>query len=133
MEVNRMINDNPALDDVDHALGRPFRPATTYRDHYATCCPEQKAAMRASGWWKEGRSQGDMTWFFVTMAGRKALAQELKDHTKYGRLYTVSRSGVDRYVVAKSRSAARYRAFIDADLGWTFMEFCEGLSVRLAR
>lgn len=39
MQVNRQIKGNPALDDVDHALGRPFRPHDTYRDHYATYNP----------------------------------------------------------------------------------------------
>ena len=35
--------------------------------------------------------------------------------------------------MAKSRSAAKYAAFVEADLDWSFMEFCEGLRVRLAR
>ena len=134
MQVNRYIKDNPDLDDVDHALGRPFRPYDTYRDHYATSCPNQKAKMRASEWWNEGGTRDEMTWFFVSDSGRDALADELKDHERYGRLYEISRpgewSGV--LVMAKSRSAARYAAYMQADVDYSFMEYCRGLTVRLA-
>lgn len=135
MQVNRTIKDNPALDDVDHALGRPYRASGGYRNRYATCCPDQKAAMRASPWWEEGDTSGDMTWFHVTEEGREALRQELSDVAKYGRLFEVSCDRWDRttHVVAKSHSSAKYAAFIEADLDdWTFMEFCKGLRVRLA-
>lgn len=134
MQVNRYIKDNPALDDVDHALGRPFRVDDTYRDHYATSCPDQKAAMRASGWWNEGVTRDGMTWFHVSDAGRAALRAELSNVETYGRLYELSRGCVNgaAYVMAKSRSAAKYAAYIEADLDWSFMEFCDGLRVRLA-
>lgn len=135
MQVNRQIKDNPELDDVDHALGRPYNPFGGYRDHYATCCPKQKAEMRASDWWSEGVTQGDMTFFHVTNAGRTALTHELQDATKYGRLFEVRRVKDDgrRLVMAMSHSAAKYAAYIEADLDdWTFMEFCKGLRVRLA-
>lgn len=135
MQVNRQIKGNPALDDVDHALGRPYRPFASYRDHYATCCPEQKTTMRASSWWEEGITRGDMTWFHVTEEGRTALAHELQDATKYGRLFEVACDRWDgaAHVIAKSHSAAKYAAYIKADLDdWTFMEFCKGLRVRLA-
>ena len=134
MQVNRHIEGNPALDDVDHALGRPYLVGETYRDHYATDCPEQIAKMRASEWWVEGVTRDQMTFFHVSDAGRNALREELtKD--KYGRLYEISRGCVNgvAFVMAKSRSAARYAAYIDADVDWPFMEFCEGLRVRLAR
>lgn len=135
MQVNRQIKDNPSLDDVDHALGRPYFPlGDTYRNHYATCCPDQKAAMRASSWWDEGATRDEMTWFHVNDVGRAALNAELSDVETYGRLFEVSRGCVNgcAYVMAKSRSAAKYAAFVEADLDWSFMEFCEGLRVRLA-
>ncbi len=134
MQVNRQIKDNPDLDDVDHALGRPYRPFDTYRDHYATSCPDQKQKMRASDWWDEGGTRDGMTWFYVSDIGRRALADELSKTETYGRLYEVSRPGEwsGGFVVAKSRSAARYVAYIEADVDWPFMEYCKGLSVRLA-
>lgn len=134
MQVNRHIKDNPALDDVDHALGRPHRPFDSYRDHYATCCPQQKAQMRASNWWSEGITRGDMTFFHVTNAGRAALARELADTEAYGRLYEVRdvHGWHAILVMAKNASAARYAAYIAADTEWSFMEFCHGLRVRLA-
>lgn len=134
MQVNRQIKGNRALDDVDHALGRPYRVRDTYRNHYATRCPNQKAAMRASEWWNEGITRDGMTFFHVTLAGREALARELSDADTYGRLYAISRCCVngEALVMAKSRSAAKYAAFVESDLDWSFMEFCEGLRVRLA-
>lgn len=135
MQVNRYIKDKPDLDDVDHALGRPLRPHDTYRNHYATCCPNQKAKMRASDWWDERGTRDGMTWFFVSDAGRDALAEELGDHARYGRMYEVSRPGEweGGLIMAKSRSAARYAAYQQADVDWSFMDYCRGLRVRLAR
>lgn len=51
-----------------------------------------------------------------------------------GRLYAVSGGCVngEALVVAKSPSAAKYAAYIEANLTWSFMEFCDGLRVRLA-
>lgn len=134
MQVNRQMKDKPDLDEVDHALGRPFRPHDTYRSHYATSCPDQKAKMRASDWWEEGVTRGGMTWFYVSDAGRDALAEELKDQARYGRLYEVSRPGEwdGGLVVASSPSAARYAAYLKADVDWPFMEYCRGLRIRLA-
>ena len=134
MQVNRQMKDKPDLDDVDHALGRPFRPHDTYRDHYATACPKKKAEMRASSWWEEGGTRDGMTWFYVSDAGRDALAAELSDHTRYGRLYEISRPGEwgGGLIMAKSRSAARYAAYQKADVDWPFIEYCRGLRVRLA-
>lgn len=134
MQVNRTISGDPALDDVDHALGRPYRVEDSYRNHYATCCPDQMAAFRASDWWDEGVTRDDMTFFHVSDAGRAALKSELSDFETYGRLFEVSRGCINgaAYVMAKSRSAARYAAYIEADLDWSFMEFCEGLRVRVA-
>ena len=63
MQVNRQIKGNALLDDVDHALGRPYVVQDSYRNHYATCCPAQKAEMRASPWWDEGVTRDDMTFF----------------------------------------------------------------------
>ena len=139
MEVNRQIKGCPALDDLDHALGRPHDPFNTYRDHYATSCTDMINVMKASDWW-EGphysahNTEERMAFFYVSDAGREALAMELQDVTKYGRTYSVSR---DQYpgemlVNARSRSAARYAAYCQADVDWSFMEFCEGLRVRLA-
>lgn len=133
-QVNRYIKDNPALDDVDHALGRPFDPHNTYRNHYSTDCPAKIAEFEASDWWDVTVKAHGMTFCYVSDAGRDALKAELADTEKYGRLYELS---CDRWdgvalIVAKSRSAAKYAAFLDADLDWPFMEFCAGLRVRLA-
>jgi len=133
-QVNRQIKDSAALDDVDHALGRPFDPFDTYRDHYATCCPDQAVKFRASPWWREGITRGEMTFFHVSDAGRKALADELANPAQYGRVFeiTARRHDGSSRVVARSHSQARYKAFIHADLDWSFMDYCKEVRVRLA-
>ncbi|MEL7281330.1 MAG: hypothetical protein AAGK79_13300 [Pseudomonadota bacterium] len=133
-QVNRYIKDNPALDDVDHALGRPLNPFDTYRNHYATDCPDKIAEFEASEWWDVGQNHAGMTFCQVSDVGRKALAQELSKAETYGRRYelTCDRWDGPAYIMAKSPSAAKYAAYIEADLDWPFMEFCEGLRVRIA-
>ena len=133
-QVNRYIKGNLALDDVDHALGRPYNPHDTYRNHYATDCPDKIAEFEASEWWTVGVNRHGMTFCYVSDAGRHALAAELADREKYGRLYQINCDRWDgtAFIFAKSRSAAKYAAFVEADLGLSFMEFCEGLRVRLA-
>lgn len=133
-QVNRYIKGNPALDDVDHALGRPFDPFDTYRNHYATDCPDKIAEFEASDWWDVRGDYAGMTFCYVSDAGRAALKSELSNADQYGRLYEISRGCVNgtAYVMAKSRSAAKYAAYIESDLDWSFMEFCDGLRVRLA-
>lgn len=134
MQVNRQIKDNPALDDVDHALGRPFNPHNTYRNHYATDCPDQIAEFEASDWWEVNANRDGMTFCRVSYAGREALRKELSKSDTYGRLFELhcDRWGGPAFVMAKNRSAAKYAAFMDADIDWSFMEFCDGLRVRLA-
>lgn len=133
-QVNRCIEDNPDLDDVDHALGRPYRPFDTYRSHYATSCPEQIAKFRASPWWDRGKRIGSLTFFHVSDAGRQALADELAKVEKYGRLFEITSSRYEgrTLVMAKSHSQAKYHAYINADLDWTFFEYCQEIRARLA-
>ena len=49
-QVSRYIKGNPELDDVDHALGRPYSPHDTYRNYYATDCPDKIEEFEKSDW-----------------------------------------------------------------------------------
>lgn len=133
-QVNRYIKGNPALDDVDHALGRPYDPFNTYRNHYATDDPYKISEFQQSPWWNVTRKKTGFTYCHVSDEGRKALAAELADVEKYGRLYEVLSKRYDgrSLIFAKSRSQAKYRAWIEADLEWTFMEYCAEIRARLA-
>ena len=77
-QVNRYLKDKH-FDRIDHALGRPVDPMVkSYRNHFAADAGSDLAAMfRASDHWREGRSDGDMAYFFVTDAGRAALRDHL--------------------------------------------------------
>ena len=79
--IHRSLAD-PALDDVDHALGRPRNPlAPTYRNHFAVDPDtELAAAMDASPWWLRVPLPhgGGMACYVVTHEGCKALAEYLR-------------------------------------------------------
>lgn len=135
IKVNRKI-ENPDLDRVDHALGRPFDPFDSYRDHYAAH-PNDAAKFAKSPWWRRGKAYpNELVFFHVTKEGRQALADELKNNAeKYGRLFCVTyiNEGGGWYVFAKSRSAAKYKAWLDADTEIPFIEYATIISARLAR
>lgn len=79
--VNRYLRDNPDLDDVDHALGRPANPFESYRSHYVTDAHGDLARrMDASPWWKRSveMNNGNDVVFHVTDQGRQALADYLQ-------------------------------------------------------
>ena len=139
-QVNRYIKSNKDLDQVDHALGRPYKVFDSYRNHFATSDPDQIAKFRSSNWWDEGKSMDDMVFFHVTDAGRHALQEELSSNVDlYGRLFEVTKDSYEgiAYIVAKSHSAAKYQLYIQADLDCSFLEYfryyCDGLSIRLAK
>lgn len=137
LTVNRSLADK-AMDKIDHALGRPLDPLKeTYRDHYAVDKDSAIAAeFRDSPHWEEGRASGlnqKMAWFYVTDAGRSALASYLKSIGDAHKSFNVSFRGYDGSVVAKTRSEARYSRFLeiaDVDPDLTFKEFCKTATVR---
>ena len=111
--VNRYLQDK-AMDDIDHALGRPINPLKeTYRDHYAAGIASPEAeAMRVSPHWREGVTNGTLTFFHVTDEGRKALSEHLKKIGDPHRLYSLKWHGHAITVVAPSRGRARYEGFL---------------------
>lgn len=140
--ANRHLKDK-AMDNIDHALGRPYDPmdAGNYRNRFAICDPSRIAEFRASPYWDEGHTVGDMTLFHVTEKGRGALAKHLKAIGDPHRLYSVhfDLPGHETWpvlVVAKSRSAARYSHYLDVSDAFTdltFKDFCKHTTARLAR
>ncbi|MBC7279999.1 hypothetical protein [Hoeflea sp.] len=136
MQVNRYLKDK-AMDRIDHALGRPVDPmGESYRNHYAADAGgEIAASMRASPHWREGRTDWDMTFFFVTPAGRSALRDHLRAIGDRTRLYLVSWHGHDMTVPASSPAKARYTRYLhvsDCDADLSFKEFQADARVRLA-
>lgn len=132
--VNRYLKDK-AMDRIDHALGRPVDPmGKTYRDHYATDSAERIAELTASPYWKPGGQAGGMQFFYVTQAGREALAVHLREIGDPHRAYSVRFEGDEWTLAGKSRGKARYRAYLDISDRYpdmTFGEFCRRASVRL--
>ena len=133
--VNRCLGD-VAMDDIDHALGRPLNPMDeTYRNYYVTDGPAADE-MAASPFWSE-RPRGDGNrCFVVTDAGRAALKSHLRDIGDPHRAYEITFDGYPRTVIATSRSKARYSHFLDLrevlpDL--TFKDYSARASVRVAR
>lgn len=136
--VNRYLKDK-AMDRIDHALGRPIWPLReTYRNHYATDATGTLAIEFAySAHWKCRGLSGDMAFFAVTEAGRKALADHLEtqDTKERYRAYMVTYNGYGRIVPAKTADDARYSEFLtirDCFSELTFAEFVRASTVRAA-
>lgn len=126
---------NRAMDQIDHALGRPLDPmAETYRNFYATGGAIADE-MAASPFWQEGRRGRDMRYFAVTDEGRKALARHLREIGDPHRSFRITFDGHERTVVAASRGKARYSHFLDLrdvmpDL--TFVDYCRRAMLSVA-
>lgn len=133
------------LDHAHHALGRPDGPhVVPYRNYFATypVNPEAKAFEASPYWATGGTAPGGLTYYFVTDEGIAAVWTWLRSQqrAKGLRPYTVTTwwdecepPSVDE-VVAKSRSAAKYHAFLRFSDAWTdltFRRFCDfRISVR---
>lgn len=130
-EINRYL-ENKAMDNIDHALGRPLDPmGETYRNFYATGAPLADE-MASSPLWVEGRPGRDMRYFTVTEEGRRALAKHLREIGDLHRAFAITFDGHTRIVVGKSRGNARYSHYLDVsevmpDLN--FKDYCRRASV----
>lgn len=136
MQVNRSLKDD-AMNQIDHALGRPLDPMAEPRRNNYVIEPDAPlaAVFRASPLWAEGRTFCEMAAFHVTEEGRKALAAHLKEIGDPHRAFDVKFRGHTTTVVSTTHSKARYSYWLDvADYcgGMTFGDFCRRTSVRLA-
>ena len=122
LTVNRYLDD-PAMDDIDHALGRPLDPmAETYRNYYAIDTDSEIArAFEASPCWTLLAERMGMATFEVFAAGRAALRDHLILISEPHRRFAVIYEGLETQVAAKSKSAARYVAYLQAD--WNELSF----------
>jgi hypothetical protein len=135
-QVNRSLK-NKAFDHIDHALGRPVDPmADTYREYFATDRSSALAAeFRSSPHWEEGSGDGKMSYFYVTQAGRRALADHLREIGDPFRTFIVTYCGYPETVAATTPAKARYSRYLsisDVCPDLTFKDFCKNASVRLA-
>ncbi|WP_426041535.1 hypothetical protein [Brevundimonas sp. TWP2-3-4b1] len=127
------------FDLAHHALGRPDGPhVKPYRNYFATDAgsAEAQAFAESPFWMRNGKeSPGGLAYFHVTDAGIAAVWKWLreKQEAKGLRAYTVRvwwdelELPSERHVVAKSRGAAKYSAFLSVSDTWpelTFRRFC---------
>lgn len=133
LSVNRYLAD-PAMDKIDHALGRPVDPlGETYRDHYAAD-GDIADALASSPHWTEGKRSSTLRLFSVTQEGRQALADHLREIGDPHRAFIVSWGGMDMPVAAKNHAAARYSKWLDVSdtRDVSFKDFMGAARVRLA-
>lgn len=124
--------------ELHHALGCPWPDeiaGETYRNHFATDAGSDTAArMRSSEHWTNGTGRLGMIYFHVTEEGKRALAAHMRANVETPARYEITyrhHSG-SNLVAARSRSAAKYRAYLEADIDWPFMEYAAAIkSVRL--
>jgi hypothetical protein len=138
LKVNRYMPDK-AMDNIDHALGRPLDPLTGgYRNHFAICdaSVEKDVAFLQSPNWEKGIVSGRMTFFRVTQAGREALAAHLKKNKDPHRAFDVTFKGTSQTVVATSHRDARYSTWLrlrDPMPDLTYGAFMKAVTVRVCR
>jgi len=135
LKVDRYLAD-PAMDRIDHALGRPLDPlGWTSREYYAAE-PGEAAAMCASPYWHRSAQLLDgLTVFTVTDAGRRALADHLRSIGDKHRAFDLTFNGHIARVVGTSSAKARYDYFChirDCCPDLTFVEFLRRSSIRRA-
>ena len=139
LRVNRYLKDK-AMNLIDHALGHPLDPMSSYRNHFATSpdSPEAKAFLASLHWEQTGtwpEELGGMAFFAVTDAGRKALAAHLKSIGDEWRAFIVSFEGYDVPIAERTHSKARYAYYLQVSDCWsdlTFKQFCKTAKVRVA-
>lgn len=124
--------------ELHHALGCPWPDeimGETYRNHFATDGDSGTAdRMRASPHWTGGRDKFGMTFFHVTDAGKRALVEHMRTSVELPARFEITYHGHDwrQIVTAKSRSAAKYEAYLEADSCDGFFEYASRIkSVRL--
>lgn len=132
MQVNRYLKD-PAMDHIDHALGRPCDPmAETTRNYFES---GTVLMFEDNPHWERLGSKFGAVWWGVTDAGRKALKAHLVEIGDKHRMFTVTHDGVDlQPEPATSHSAAKYAAWLsisDCRSALTFGDFVKTVSVRL--
>lgn len=124
--------------ELHHALGCPWPDEITmgtYRNYFATDASSTTAdRFRASSHWTNGAEKNGMVYFHVTEEGKRALAEYMLRYVEVPARYCVTFRHHEGSIIvaAKSRSAAKYAAYLDADIDWPFIEYAtEVKSVRL--
>lgn len=131
--------EDPHFHELHHALGCPWPDeimGETFRNHFALCDGDRDNAsrFRASPHWSNGTEQHGMIYFHVTDEGKRALAEYMRGNVEVPARYCVTFRHHEGSIIvpAKSRSAAKYAAYLDADIDWPFIEYAAEIkSVRL--
>jgi len=134
--VDRYLLDK-AMDNIDHALGRPADPLReTYRNYFAVdyASPEAAAFRASPHWIITGGVHGGMVTFSVTVAGREALHDHLRKVGDKHRAYLVTFDGHSESIAATTPGKAKYEYWLrvsDVCPDLKFGAFCREASVRL--
>jgi hypothetical protein len=135
-KINRCLPDK-AMDNIDHALGRPMWPLKeTYRNKFAVDMVSSAAEkFKASPHWELfAVDKSGMGYFCVTEKGCKALSDYLKANDPH-KAFVVTFWGYDTIVPAVSRGSAKYNLWLkisDCYSELTFGEFVKKARVERA-
>lgn len=135
--VNRYLLDK-AMDNIDHALGRPVDSLRETRRNYFAVddASPTAAAFRASpNWIFTAGVHGGMVIFSVTTAGREALRDHLREVGDKHRAYLVTFDGHSETIAAESHAKAKYTYWLrvsDVRPDLKFGAFCRAATARLA-
>lgn len=134
MKINRSLDDK-RIDSLDHALGRPANPhGETTRNFFGVEIDCLDAlAMKSDPYWVHTRDFMGSSGFAVSDEGKAALATNLEANWITPKSYDVTWGGHTSNVIAEKASAAKYRAWLNADLSnLTFGDFVKNATARLA-
>ena len=133
--VERFLDD-PMLDDVDHALGRPLWPLRETKRNYFGFPAHSDVVdeFDASPYWRRTGLRDEMVFYDVTDVGRQALVDYLSEHEKHVG-YEVTWNGVSEVFSATSSSQAKYLCFLNVRNAFSnvkFVDFVRNARVRKA-
>tara|TARA_R110000796_G_scaffold135042_3_gene251177 strand:+ start:5086 stop:5550 length:465 start_codon:yes stop_codon:yes gene_type:complete len=122
--------DHKHFQEMHHALGCPWPDeimGETSRNHFACDGTHGSTSdrMRSSAHWSNGSGKFGMTYFHVTDAGKSALREYMRQNISTPALYSITykHHEGENIVSAKSRSAARYAAYLNAGIERPFIEY----------
>ena len=128
LKLNVRIADNH-FQEIHHALGCPWPDeimGETYRNYFSVGDDnEASERMRASPHWTEGRKMFGSQCFHVSSEGREALLNHIREFIEVPARYAVTYKDYEgvSIVPARSRSAAKYKAYLNSEADEPFVEF----------
>jgi len=133
MHNNRSLDD-PVMNELDHALGRPTDVDIHTRNFFGVSIGgDQETEMLANPYWKLSRRFMGTAGFSVSNAGKEALRAYLAEHWTPPKKWSVTWNGFTETVEGSTRSKAKYNKWLEMDtFDILFGDFLRECSIKSA-